>query len=216
MKREGDHLILDNGAYEGKQDRIRLLHAIDVYSPDVVVLPDFYMESWQKTWRESSDFLDHWYGAFKCEWAYCPQTTEGNIIGWVEGLTRALQDERIGWICLPRALGTDVVRDVAVRANVCKVIRGRGKKVHALGMLKGSVAELELLRAAGANSIDSNAPVWRGWCGWPIEDERWPETPVNYECEFAEKPLGGRYPIDELILENLEACGINVNSRVGR
>jgi hypothetical protein len=236
-KAAGDHIILDNGAWEGQLDRTRLLHCIELYSPDMVVLPDHLLQDWKKTWHDSSDFLDNYYNSYETQWGYVPQSSPGDIVGWVEGLTHALQDSRISWICLPRALGTDIVRDIAVRANVCRYIKSRGKKVHALGMLSGSVAELELLRDAGCNSIDSNAPVWRGVCGWKLDaKEEWPGIKVDYEPEtvlYKQQPcgvgnevtfaVGGRlFHIDwamadgvihETILHNLRLCNVNVNSR---
>lgn len=207
-KAAGDFLILDNSAYEGQQNNARLLHAIKLYSPDMVVLPDFLLEPWEKTWRASSEFLDNYFDQFECQWGYVPQSPPGDIMGWVEGLTHALQDSRIRWICLPRALGTDVCRDPLIRVNVCRYIRGFGKKVHALGMLSGSVDELGPLADAGCNSIDSNAPVWRGWCGVKL-GQPWNEKPIYYEGLLETE----YYDADAIILSNLEACNVNVNSR---
>jgi hypothetical protein len=209
-KAEGDFLILDNGAYEGQFSSLSLLDKIRVYSPDVVVLPDHYLQDWKKTWHDASEFLDRYYHQFNNSWMYVPQSTPGDILGWVNGLTAAIQDPRIGWIGLPRALGTDIAPYNFVRANMCKTIKNFGKRVHALGMLSGSVEELHHLAAAGCNSIDSNAPVWRGFCNWRLDSaEKWPEIDVMYDLDV-ERIIPD---LDESILHNLELCNVDVSAR---
>jgi hypothetical protein len=217
----GDFIILDNGAYEGQLDRVRLIECIKLVHPHVVALPDRLGEDWKASHRSSINFLESYYYEFdNLEWLYIPQASPGDIVGFVESLFKALDDERISWIGLPRALSYSITSDLLMRVRVAEQIRKRNSrvKIHALGMVKGSLEELRQLRSSGCvTSIDSNAPVWRGWCGYSlirVENFKfinWPEYPVNYEAEFVEKPLGGREPIHELILENLEACGVNTN-----
>jgi hypothetical protein len=76
--------------------------------------------------------------------------------------------------------------------------------IHAFGMANGSLKELGLLRDQGiVGSIDSSAPVWRGTCGFDIEDEGWSTygTPINfYSFEVGE--------VHSIILRNLEKCHV--------
>jgi hypothetical protein len=204
-REKGDFIILDNGAYERNKDWHLLLEAIPFYDPDVVVLPDFYLKSWEKTLHEATTFLDHFGKDFNTQWMFCGQAVKGDIMGWIEGVIRALQDTRIKWFALPRCLSTDISMDPLIRANICRYLKRKGRRVHALGMVKGSVGELEMVRDAGCDSIDSNAPVWRGWCGRRLAAPNWYDIEVRYEEKWYEDN-------DELILDNLEACGVNTSA----
>jgi hypothetical protein len=73
-------------------------------------------------------------------------------------------------------------------------------------MVKGSIAELEMLRDAGCDSIDSCAPVWRGMCGRRL-GELWGEIPINYNDD-SEISVAS----DKLVLDNLEAVGVNTSA----
>lgn len=212
----GDHLILDNGAYENSFDVFQLLEAIEWYQPNVVVLPDYLLQGWQKTYYAAQKFLDTYADKYPLiDWGYCPQSGEGDIVGWVEGLVKGLEDSRISWIMLPRVLGTHITKDPFTRANVCRFVKRRGRRVHALGMLDGSVGELALLRDAGCDSIDSNAPVFRGWHGVRL-GESWQSIQYSYDAEFPDDDGRGGQVIDNIILQNLEAVNVNVATvRVG-
>lgn len=207
---EGDFLILDNGAYEGESDWSRLVDCIRLYNPQVCALPDYLLEPWEKTHHAAFTFLDqHYYDFPDTAWMYIPQAVAGDIMGYCDALTRAIEDPRIGWIGLSRALPLHISHDPLMRVNVADSLRKRWRgKIHALGMQKGSVTELGLLRSAGVASIDSNAPVWRGWCGYSLTTGRWQEIPVNYEAPLPDLNEGE----SSLILDNLEACGVNVDS----
>jgi len=66
--------------------------------------------------------------------------------------------------------------------------------------------------AAGVTSIDSSAPVWRGWNGQSMLelDRRWWDefgTSVDFNAEL---PTEIRR---EVILDNLEACGVRIPNR---
>lgn len=202
----GDFIILDNGAYENQVNGNQLHRAIEWYQPDVVVLPDYLLEDWNKTWSSAQRFLDsHFYNYPSVDWGYVPQAVPGDIMGWAEGLVKALEDARIKWLLLPRALGTHIVRDPFVRANICRFIKRRGKRVHALGMLDGSVAELAFLRDAGCDSVDSSAPVWRGWNGVAL-GHPWKDIPADFEATELDPKN------DQLIIQNLEQVGVNCTS----
>lgn len=231
----GDTIILDNGAYEGELNNKRLLECIGLIQPNVIALPDHLGADWKASHHLSMNFLESYHYTYEGgKWMYIPQAEPGDIIGFVESLFRALDDERIGVIGLPRVLSYSITNDLSMRVRMAEQIRKRNSrvKIHALGMVKGSVEECRLLRESGCvNSIDSNAPVWRGWNGWALSEIRythgqppqyWPEIPVDYNAVIPisctdrgqEEGVNGAH---QLILRNLEACGVNTNihSRTG-
>jgi hypothetical protein len=202
-REENDFLILDNGAYEGQTDWENLKHCIDIYNPQVCALPDYLLQPWEKTYHSAIQFLDCFYDKYpQTAWMYIPQSTPSNIVGFCNGLFRALDDPRISWIGLPRALAYSISNDEFMRHNVAVWLKRYkpGIKIHALGMAKGSVKELNSLRGI-VNSIDSNAPVWRGWCGYSLIPNEWNEFPINYEAAL-------RSDHDAFILDNLDAVGV--------
>lgn len=205
-KIRGDIIILDNGAYEGESDWGRLLECIRLIKPDIVSLPDYLCQDWKKTWQAANSFLDSYYYEFEnVQWMYIPQSDPGNILGFVDGLYTALEDERINHIGLPRALAYRITQDPYMRIRVAEQIKKRSQVgIHALGMVKGSVLELRALRESGCvRSCDSNAPVWRGWNGFKLIDRAWPEIPVGYDIDRLPSSVHHR-----IILDNLEECGI--------
>lgn len=216
-KQEGDFVILDNGAYEGQLDQHRLLECINLIKPNVVALPDHLGQHWKTTWHSSSLFLDSYFYEFEnIEWMYIPQAEPGDIVGFIESLFRALDDARISWIGLPRVLSYSITNDLSMRVRMAEQIRRRNSRIriHALGMVKGNVDEVTMLRNSGCvTSIDSNAPVWRGWCGYDLEEE-WPEFKVDYNAKnFIPREWNTKHQVDgnEMILRNLEVCGVNTN-----
>lgn len=233
-RREGDLIILDNGAYEGKQStEAGLIDAIELYNPQVVVLPDRFLRPWEETFRASHDFLDNYYDQFRdVEWMYVPQSSPNDIMGFIDGLLHAATELPVSWIGIPRCLVTDIAQDPLMRVRVCEFIKRKWYndpclRVHALGMYKGNVEELKLLAAAGCDSIDSSAPVWRGWNELTLineEDMKMWEingTECNFSAErhyyYHDKPYSSssNYNIyseaDRKIFINLEACGVNTN-----
>lgn len=215
----GDFIILDNGAYEAGHPFFsrRLIQELQ---PQVVVLPDFYLQPWQKTWHAAIHYLDMYYTAFPAntEWLYIPQSLPGDINGFVESYIEAVQDRRITWLGIPRALAYAITDNPLARVEFARMVKRDhpGIHLHAFGMVNGDIHELPYLKAAGVESIDSSAPVWRGWNGNQIdktEDRKlWDiqGTAVDFNTKwdpFYEAP-GNQH----LILHNLEACGVNTNS----
>lgn len=207
----GDTIILDNGAYEGHSDWNRLLECIRLIKPHIVSLPDYLCEDWKKTWHAANQFLDSYFYEFEdVQWMYIPQSEPGNILGFVDGLYTGLDDERISHIGLPRALAYRITQDPYMRVRVAEQIWKRTQiGIHALGMVNGNVNELRALRESGCvRSCDSNAPVWRGWCGYLLEHHKpWPEIPCNYEASL------NSINYESCISRNLEVCGVNTNVR---
>lgn len=216
----GDLIILDNGAYEGECDWDRLKGRINRVHPHVVALPDFVAQDWKLTRKHSMKFLNENFHTYvDTEWMYMPQAKPGDLTGLLHGMYAALDDERITWMGLPRALCYQISKDPDMRVRLAERIKKHRPDInlHALGMVKGSVDELNALRSTKLlYSIDSNAPVWRGWCGYDITAP-WSEIPVNYNVQDLPREIfyaRGKSK-HELILDNLEACGVHTNVHTG-
>lgn len=210
QQQAGDFIILDNGAYEGQTDWKHLLDCIEIYHPNVCALPDYLLQDWKKTLHSSMEFLDRWYDAYPdLAWMYIPQAEPRDLIGYVDSLYHALDDERVSWIGLARAMAYGITEDPFIRAKIAEGIRKRYPriKLHALGMVKGNVDELNSLKDL-VHSIDSNAPVWRGWCGRKLTDP-WDEKPIYYEGRLETE----YYNADAIILDNLDTVGVNTSPR---
>ena len=216
----GDTIILDNGAYEEGRSvhNQTLAEAARYYSPQYIVCPDELYQDWERTYASTKNFLDHHYDEFRqlgCKFIGVPQTTKGNIMGWMEGLIRMVEELPLDGIGLPRALCTHYYIDPLTRVRACEFLKRRyeGDQVyiHAFGMVKGNVDELNMLRGAQCDSIDSSAPVWRAWSmGLSLinQDHQKVWDELGTECDFNAQWLphnpDDRY---QQILLNLEACG---------
>ena len=214
--KEGDTIIVDNGSYEGQKFNLeRFLFTLELFERKCIgVLPDYLLEPWEKTWHASIAFLDRWEETYSgMEWMGVAQCSVKDVNGPAPLIEKFLNDDRIDWIGLPRALATDVY-GIWMRASFCHLIkrekRSRQVFVHALGMAAGDVREISLLEDAGCDSIDSSAPVWRGWNAFKIGDKNWD----GRACEFtiARTPSPGNSE-DNIILNNLEVCGVDTSSR---
>jgi hypothetical protein len=213
---EGDFLILDNGAYEGHRmfhlDLLAWLH------PQVVVLPDYFLEPWQRTWHAAiaqMDAYDDKYGPNRdFEWLYIPQAEKGDFHGFIESYLEAVQDPRITWLGIPRSLSYAITDNALARVEFARMVRKDYPhlKLHAFGMCNGDIHELPYLAQVGVTSIDSSAPIWRGWNGFSmLWDDRklWDERgiPIDFNAKL---PTAIR---SEVILDNLEACGVRIPNR---
>jgi len=214
----GDTIILDNGAYElGKSlDQTSFAQAVRFYSPQYIVCPDELYQDWERTYSLTKNFLDHHYDEFRelgCKFIGVPQTTKGNIMGWMEGLIRMVEELPLDGIGLPRALVTHYYVDPLTRVRACEFLKRRYEGdqlyIHAFGMVKGNVDELNMLRDAQCDSIDSSAPVWRAWSkgiSLLCQDhfKVWDE--VGTECDFNVNWLPSPDNHNQILI-NLEACG---------
>lgn len=205
----GDLVILDNGAYEGRMDPEKLLEKIVHYRPQVIVLPDILMGDAKESFELARDFHKTWRSQVECQWMYVPQTKLGDSVAFHYYLQKAIDDIKPEWIGIPRVLATD---HKGHRDACCREIHFYNPEinVHALGMKAGSLEELELLRDSGCTSIDSSAPVWRGWCNVNIDNYAyWNE--YGSECDFDAYPLAPMDPRIKLIMSNLTKCGVKTN-----
>ncbi len=207
-KRAGDFLILDNGAYENTKplDSDAYFNYIKGLDPDVVILPDILMSPWRETTSVALRFLDTYAGwledhNYRTQWMFVPQVprAKDSNSGYSPhaelelAVETVLNDGRVGkyvtWIGLGRYLHTEFINmtPVARRAKLAKEWRKHGVRFHALGMASGNLDELKQLRDAGVESIDSSAPVWRGWNAIPLNSEDGSDIwkSVGTPCDFS-------------------------------
>jgi len=228
---KGDRIILDNGAYEGREfHELRFTSLLRYLKPQVAVLPDYLLQPWEKTWHASIAFLDRWAEKFPdVEWMYVPQAFAGQPMEWQKSLEKGLEDPRIRWVGLPRAMTEHIFNDPIARIWQAKFCQGfrPSVKIHCLGMDAGNVHELPYLAKVGVTSIDSSAPVWRGWNGWRLNEKKqlwnepWPDFPIDFDAKPAiaqvHKVPDRKQELtvtlaDNFILQNLEACGIDTTN----
>lgn len=202
-RREGDTLILDNGAHEqGASINWGVLeNSIYLYNPQIAVLPDTLNDPIQ-TASDSLRFLDRVAGKFpNVDWMYVVQAHDGSLRR--DLLEHVLTDPRVGrlvkWLGITRYLS---IGNGLRRSFVKKSLEGYGKKFHALGMVNGSIDELRDLAYAGFHSCDSSVPVWRGWNGYVVGDKnvQWPEISVDFDA-----PLH-KHAFDVVVTSNLLTC----------
>lgn len=219
-KAAGDFLILDNGSYEHGEPLMNI-GAIKGYDPQVIVLPDYFLQPWKKTWHAAINFLDVYYDRFpNKEWLYIPQAEKGDMHGFIESYQEAVTDERITWIGIPRALAYVISDNPLMRVEFARMVRRDHPhiKLHAFGMVNGDIHEIPYLRAAGVTSIDSSAPVWRGWnyklIDTPIDRAWWDihGKPVNFSSEAFDAGLAPYDHVENAIMHNLEACGVRIST----
>lgn len=193
-RREGDLIILDNGAYELQDSVVSdfLLESIEYYRPHVVALPDFMMQG-ERTFEASRAFYREYRDRFpNTQWMYIPQSETGNVQGWYKWMNLALKEMDISWVGIPRVLATNIAIGPNAwleRANAVEQLTMRGYKTHALGMIGtagNALRELELLFWEGCCSVDNSSPIWRGVHNLYIDREKdieWWDiqgTPVNF------------------------------------
>lgn len=205
----GDFIILDNGAYEGETS---LESPGVLLEPQVVVLPDYLLQPWRKTWHAAIHYLDTYYDKYPgTEFLYIPQSLPGDLHGFIESYQEAVSDRRITWLGIPRAMAYAITDNPLARVEFARMVHRDhpGLKLHAFGMVNGDVHELPYLAQAGVTSIDSSAPVWRGWHGYDIKrTAAW--DMFGKAVDFNHNVKGWEQN-HELILANLEACGVNTN-----
>lgn len=202
----GDLVILDNGAYEGEVNANQLLERIGLYHPKVVVLPDMLGGDARDSYNLARGFHEVWKSKLPMQWMFVPQGRTSQE--FYDFTNRAINDLGVEWVGIPRIFGTHLNPQIESRARFCEWIHERWPdvNVHCLGMLAGNIAELPLLEKANCQSIDSSAPVWRGWCGFDIEDPAWQWR--GTDCDFDAYPVSGW---QTQVVINLRKCGVIIN-----
>lgn len=216
-RKMGEKVILDNGAYEHEAQVFERMEKCMLFvRPQVVSLPDYLLQPWDKTWHASIHFLntvaEKWVGV---EWLYIPQSTQGDLIGFQRGLLKGLEDSRITWVGLPRALETHIA-GTGSRVTMAKLARMARSdiKIHALGMSRGNVDELKALTDVGVDAIDSSAPVWRGWHLKSLRQTSGLDAVPD--CNFVDTDVPNAGGLrDNMILDNLEVVGVDTSKLRG-
>lgn len=208
----GDLVILDCSAYEGEElDIDHYTRHINELEPQVVVVPDLILQNWKVSMHYSLGLhqylIRHLEAAY--EFMYVPQAEENDPQGFASSLREALETGWFTWIGLPRALNSHIAKSIEARTLTARWIKENypSIKVHALGY-GGSVQELHELNSVGVLSIDSSAPVWRGWCGFQL-GALWPDFPCDFNVKLRDNPY------DKIILDNLEECNVNTQALRG-
>lgn len=208
-KEAGDLIIMDNGSYERG---FPSPHVSRMAWADIAVLPDFLLQPWQKTWHASIAFLDEYAGQMPdTKFLYIPQAEKGDLYGFLRSFYQAIEDPRISHIGIPRVLAYAITDNPLARVEFARLVRKERPdiRLHAFGMVNGDVHEIPYLAQAGVNSIDSSAPVWRGWNGFDIRDKSWDGKPVNFAAEL----YCASSRAEDLIMSNLEACNVRIPTR---
>ena len=218
-RKAGDTIILDNGSYEMDHP------AFDPYlmgelEPQITVLPDFFLQPWKKTWHAAIHHLDMYYDRWPTtEWCYIPQAEKGDLNGFLQSYTEASEDRRISWIGIPRALAYAISDNPLARVDFARLVNRERPylKLHAFGMVNGDIHEIPYLAAAGVRSIDSSAPVWRGWLCNKIDDRfdrgLWDREGIPVDFSRDEPLDGWDRTASWVINHNLEACGVRISDR---
>lgn len=224
QRSKGDTIILDNGCYEQGEaiSTEQFVEAAHWYRAQWVVCPDKLFSPWQETYEKTAHFFGRYYDDLKrsgCKFLGIPHSTPGDLFGWVEGLIHMVDDFPLDGVGIPRALATHYYpQEPLVRVRAAQFIKRHWEReklyIHAMGMVNGDVNELNALTEAGVNSCDSSAPVNRGLYGLSITDPNhrriWDEhgDPVRFDGEL---PKPENYNWNQVVLDNLEACGVNTN-----
>lgn len=209
----GEWLLLDNGAYETGRpmETKELCKQISYYKPQVVVLPDYPEQPYTQTLRASADFLKHHAKRFpEVEWMFVPQAPKWDLAQWYSA-ARAMKGLEVSWVGLSR-IPAMLSNQPHIRMVWAQFIREHYPKLkmHALGMLHGDYRELYYLDKLGVSSIDSSAPVWRGWHAHFLDDQ-WDGLDVNFNAQMSTWPAD--LDRHQFILRNLEACHVRTTTR---
>jgi len=203
-------LILDNSAYEGEQDMDTAIKQIEFLGRvDALVMPDIFRGEARANFDQAVEFIRKWRHQLPCELMYCPQfnLTYDDHLEMIK-YTDAMWDYfDIRWFGIPRLIAEQGYSRAAFVSRIKSGGHDGPPYVHALGMCAGNLKEMNELREAGCDSIDSSAPVWRGWNGYDIE--RYKEWNKNgTACDFNARPEGLTQSVRKIILSNLRKVGV--------
>lgn len=208
-KERGDFIIMDNGAFEFKRafSKEYLLETLEKlpFVPDVVVLPDFPFEDYQKTVDsayESIGFFKQNY-SHKISYMGVPQSVRGDLAGWLKGYKEMCTISEISFIGLsilniPVAFceetGTDDISFNRIYATAYlqnNNLIPPNIKYHCLG-LGSSVREIKYMQNFPfIYSNDSSSAIWHGINGISFDGSATGlfsgkiKKEVDFFCEFS-------------------------------
>lgn len=194
-RQQGDFIILDNGAYERSMVNFEALgKAINYYNPDVVVIPDQPFHSFVQNWQLADKFINMLPNltSLHPDLMAVPHSEKNNWLDFWNCLTYYLMEDSITWIGLSK-LWKKTFKDFdpTDRARIARWAKRMKPSIrlHALGMLDGSLEDLNWLakRSEGlVESLDTSVPIWRGWNGYAIGDA-WTNQDVDFDAEFSDE-----------------------------
>jgi len=186
-KKNGDYIIVDNGAFEFKRplsaDEIFRLVGKAGFMPDVVVAPDYPFEHWGKTVSSTIDFSKRYHQYFDAtvKLMAVPQSKKGNWKGWIECYKQLADVSNVDWLGMsilgiPNAFcsltGTDDIsfnRTFATAYLIAEGIVRTNRKHHYLGC--GDPRELITMCVQGvADTNDSSTAFWHAINGIAFDD----------------------------------------------
>jgi hypothetical protein len=160
-REQGDFVILDNGAYEGRViDAKELIRISDELKPNLLTVPDKVNDR-DETQRLWDDFFAYANTVRQFNWPRFMRVLQDSSRDAEDWRSIVEEDAPIwpDWVALPRALG-------AFRVDVMNELKNYvHAKVHAFGWT-GSIEEIRALAKLGVTTMDSAGPVWRGMHGY--------------------------------------------------
>lgn len=210
-----DHVILDNGAYEGEQVTLeKLINKINLYCPHVVILPDHPYQGGKITYTSSMaalhSLLQDSESTTLPEFMVAPQTGLGDddFYRWLDVF---LCTPNITWIGISKLLkrhSDNIYTRLRIAAHI-KAIRP-DIRIHALGMWDGDLYEFKLLQDSSfIESLDTAAPIWRGIHESKLDDPQDQETwkRAGFDVDFSYNKALTQRQLD-IINHNLEVLGV--------
>ena len=175
MSARGDFIMNDNSAFElGESfDPHCLIDIAKDIRADAQVLPDYPGVHHGKTVAAAEEWIPE-YKAAGLKTFFVPQSSVGDMEGWIEAYTWAANNPDIDIIGMsilgiPNAL--PAIDRTYARVVMVQILRDRGlfanhKHHHFLGLNNGPRAEVNsLLRMNALTTMDSSNPVWMGILG---------------------------------------------------
>lgn len=210
--RDGDTVILDNGAYEGElMEQPALLKVVMDLAPTVVVLPDCPGNSY-RTQKWSAEFRERLKASFFLgETMQVVHGQDGDLREFTSAYVIASLSNQ--WVALAKRNHYGLKREVEHlrRVQFIRHLKQEGiwrpwVKIHCLGMLDGCLDELPYLNAEGVVSCDSVAPVWRGLCGYRLGEKRCTNVPLDMSISPIIDNQDNEYLADENVERVRAAC----------
>lgn len=200
------HVILDNSAYELKRsvDTLMVWEAADITRPDVIVLPDVYLDG-PGTVRETTKVFDDWMriresAPWKSEFMVIPQGK--TFEEWVRCAEAFAGLPEIEWWGVPRNFREVLKRSRMEGIDICHALNPY-RKIHLFGFSDDYIDDLITARDPLVYSIDSTTPIRVGSLGLPFslvgdypprgdwwDTGQWHEA-IALNLQFANRVFGG-------------------------
>jgi hypothetical protein len=213
----GDHIILDNGAYEsGQVDMENYLDKAAYYIPKQIVLLDHPNQPGRRTFSLSIHFsycLVESLNSTYADMMAAPQGINTNdLYHWLDIFLSIIDIKAIGISKLLQSIDKRIV----YRLQIAEYIKSYRPSIyiHALGMWDGDLEEYNLLKNSGLiDSLDTSAAVWRGLMNCRLDDPKdqayWATNGIPVDFSYS-KPISDSQ--HTIICHNLEVLGVDTSS----